>query len=163
MTRQKFPEMSEASKSLCLWWQGVHACWGMLSTFSQANYNSSLAFTSCLHKNLKVNQRWQYRAFSGLSWACALPHACTWSSSSFFFSFFFYYSWFTVFCQFLLYRKVTQFYIYILFLILSSTMYMVFWFPEILPFKSPNGHLIPQFFPSSLLITLLFASSAVTA
>ena len=43
---------------------------------------------------------------------------------SFFYDFyFFHYSWFTVFCQFLLYSKVTQSYRYILFLTLSSSMF----------------------------------------
>ena len=36
-------------------------------------------------------------------------------TASFFEVFIFYYSWFTIFCQFLLYRKMTQSYIYIFF------------------------------------------------
>ena len=43
--------------------------------------------------------------------------------------YFFYYSWFTMFCQFPLYTNVTQSYIqiYILFLVLSSIMFLHKW------------------------------------
>ena len=54
--------------------------------------------------------------------------------NSFFYDFYcFHYGWFTVLCQFLLCSKVTQSYIYILFLTLSSIMFHHKWL-DIVPY-----------------------------
>lgn len=48
-------------------------CWGWLQW--SAIWFVTVPWSSLWTESLKVSQRWEFRAFSGLSWACAEP--CT--------------------------------------------------------------------------------------
>ena len=68
MITRYFPKCLEWIKIPTIICRGaLCACWEIPWMLKEAVYNSAFLFM----QNFKVRQRWELRAFSGLSWACA--------------------------------------------------------------------------------------------